>query len=1006
MVPVLSSFLGRALVLGLALCAALEAQTPGWRRFDGRDGLPQSQVRVLMEDRQGFLWVGTHGGVARLGASGFRSYGIAQGLGVGRVRALLQDAEGAVWVAQTDAGLARIQGSQVRAFGAAEGLGDLNCYALALDTDGAVLVGASDGLHRWDGKAFRRVELPGWQGEPVYSLARQGPTLWLSSRKGRVAAWDGRTLRPAPLPEADRDVWKVVVDPRQRVWALTRPGLYRREGEAWIPAPLEGYAGPPKLQDLSFDGQGGLVVGLGADGLYLKPEGGSPRLLGAAEGLPEEHVNTGFRDSHGVLWVGTDGEGLQALVVPTLQVLKGTGPLELGAVLAIEPRPGGGLLLGSSRGLFQLEPGRGITRRWTSKEGLPDNEIWCITPDGGGGFWLGTARGLARWRDGRVVQGRILGDARIYQVLRWRGRNLAGTEHGLAELSEAGLPGRTFDLPKETGVNDAYVLLGEPDGVLVGCSKGIYRFDGTALGRVFPDAPFRDARVVALFRDGAGALCVGTVNGFHRQRGSGWETIGVAQGLPDAHIYFVGGGAGGRLVLGHGKGVTVVEPDGRLLHLNQGMGLPSDETNQGAAHLDASGRLWFGVINGVCVLDLGATPRIPALPPPRVLEVAWPQGRSHLPASAVLPARPDFVEFEFEAGQPITSRAPLYEVRLEGLSDEWQRTGEVHSVRFGRLGAGGYRFRVRASLDGVAWVEGPSLGLEVRPTWYEHPAGRGGLALLALAAVLAVVQARTVRLRAQARVLEGKVEERTRSLDQRNRELEEAHAQVQEALEAKVTFTRMVIHDLRTPITTINLLADQMETEAGDHGTVPPSQLELITKEAARLEELLKRLLDQSRAEAVDQTLYMVPARPESLIEGLEEGLRLKAERAGLAFSWELEPVEGEVLADALAVQQVVLNLFSNALKVTPQGGSVGVRSRREGGVWLLEIQDTGRGLAPDQVARIFQPFTQVEIGDVGQGWGLGLSIVKSLLDAHGARIHVASAPGKGTTFQLRFPLA
>jgi len=81
------------------------------------------------------------------------------------------------------------------------------------------------------------------------------------------------------------------------------------------------------------------------------------------------------------------------------------------------------------------------------------------------------------------------------------------------------------------------------------------------------------------------------------------------------------------------------------------------------------------------------------------------------------------------------------------------------------------------------------------------------------------------------------------------------------------------------------------------------------------------------------------------------------------------------------------------------------MRSRPADGAWVLEIWDTGRGLDPEQVERLFRPFTQVEITDVGQGWGLGLSIVKALVDAHGARIEVDSAPGQGTTFRIRFPL-
>ena len=115
----------------------LHAQPMAFRHFDGRDGLPQSQVRVLLEDRRGFLWVGTQGGVARLGASGFKNFGLVQGLGAGQVTALLEDREGAIWVAQVDASLARIRGSQVQSFGLADGLPVMNSYCLAEDESGA-----------------------------------------------------------------------------------------------------------------------------------------------------------------------------------------------------------------------------------------------------------------------------------------------------------------------------------------------------------------------------------------------------------------------------------------------------------------------------------------------------------------------------------------------------------------------------------------------------------------------------------------------------------------------------------------------------------------------------------------------------------------------------------------------------------------------------------------------------------------------------------------------------
>ncbi|MBL0314092.1 MAG: hypothetical protein IPP78_15630 [Holophagaceae bacterium] len=994
-----------AAVLGFG--SALHGQPMAFRHFDGRDGLPQSQVRALLEDRRGFLWVGTQGGVARLGASGFKSFGLAQGLGAGQVTALLEDREGAIWVAQVDASLARIRGSQVQTFGPADGLPAMNSYCLAEDDSGAVLVGTRGGLHRWNGSTFQPVELGAWPNEPIYGIAKAKGGFWLSTRKGRVGFWDGRRLKEESLPKevAEREVWKIVLDPEGRPCALTRPGLYRKEESAWVPVPLKGYNGVPKLQDLNFDREGALVVGLGDDGLWIQSPSGSSRWWTAKDGLPEEHINLAYRDHQGILWVGSDGAGLYALAVPGLHAIKALAPFELGAVLAIEPLPGVGTFLGTSRGLYLWVEGKGLTTRWTIKDGLPSNEIWSLYPDGSGGLWLGSAKGMGRWKNGRVQSGKILGDARVFQVLAWHGLLMVGTDRGLVEMDLSGQVKRTFEMPKEAGVNDAYVLGKDGDSVLVGCSKGLYRFDGQRLERAFPDSPFDNVSVLALHRDAKDLLSVGTVQGLYRHEPGRWVRTGIQEGLPDANIYFVGDGGQGRTAIGHGKGVTVVGNDGHMLHLNQSIGLLSDETNQGSVRLDDMGRLWFGMINGVCILDTREPLRLPEMPTPQVLEASWPGGRSHLPTQIELPPRRDFLEFNFELGMPISTHAPIYEVQMEGLTGDWQRINEGNTVRYERLAAGSYRFRLRASQDGSKWVEGPSVGLKIRPTWLEHPLGQVAMALLGLVVLGAVIQWRTLRLRKLAKILEFQVGERTRSLNQQNQELEAAHEQVKQILESKVVFTRMVVHDLRSPITTINLLADQMGTEAGDRGETPPVQLEIIAKEAERLDELLRRLLDQSRSEAVDQTLHMVRSAPHQLLDGMEDALRLKAEWAGLHFSWEVQPLDGQVLADALAVQQILLNLFGNALKVTGPGGSVGVRSSVKGERWVMEIWDTGRGFDAGEMERLFQPFTQVEIGDIGRGWGLGLSIVKSLVDAHGASITVESKPGHGTTFRIAFVL-
>ncbi|HJW10080.1 MAG TPA: two-component regulator propeller domain-containing protein [Holophagaceae bacterium] len=983
----------------------LAAQPLAFRHFVGRDGLPQSQVRVLKEDRHGFLWVGTYGGVARLGASGFKSFGLAEGLGIGLVRDMLEDREGAIWVAQTDAGLARIRGGRVKRFGAAEGLDESNCYSLELDADGSILVGHANGLHRFDGHALRAVELGAWNNLPILSMARSPEGLWLSTRGGKLALWDGRKLVEEQLPAAPAasDVLRLRRDGQGRMWALTRPGLFRREQGRWVVFAPQGFPAAPKLLDFEFDGQGDLLVALGEGGLWIQDPQGGHQWITAKDGLPQELIYTAYRDRQGILWVGTDGEGLYAQVLPGLRAFLGQPPLDLGAVLGLAELPGEGLFFGTTRGVFQWREDKGIVAHWGLKEGLPSNEVWSLSEDGGGGLWMGTARGVVRMKGGRIQPGRALGDARIYQVLRWKGGTFVGSENGLAELDAAGRLGRHFDLPKEAATNDAYALVEDGDGLLVGTPKGLFRFDGSTITRVHGGTPFAHSQVICLYRD-AQSLWVGTIQGLYRLKDGAWSRISVEEGLPDAQIYFVGDGGQGRIAIGHGKGVTLMEPDGAFHHLNQNIGLTTDETNKGSVLMDHQGRLWFGMVYGACCLDTRIPLRLPDPPVPTVLETLWSKGLANLPSSLELAPRPEFVEFDFELGLPIANIPPVYEVRLDGLSHEWQRVSEGHRVRYGGLRDGQYQFRVRASLDGVHWKEGRAVDLTVRPTWFEHPLGRAAIILVAALLLGAFIQWRTVRLRRDARILEAKVEDRTRSLDERNQELEEAHDQVKELLAAKVAFTRMVVHDLRSPLTTLTLLLDQLSTEATDRGAAPPQSLGLMRQETSRLEDMLRRLLDQARIEAVDQSLHMAPCRPSRILEGMEAALSLKAQNAGLAFTWEAEPMEGEVVADALAVQQIILNLFSNAMKVTEPGGRVGLRSEGGADAWVLQVWDTGRGLDSGQVDRLFQPFAQSEAKDLEKGWGLGLSIVKALVDAHGATIQVESELGKGTRFRITFP--
>lgn len=989
----------------------LAGQQPAFRRFGLRDGLPQSQVTALLEDRRGFLWVGTNtGGVARLGASGFRTFAGPQGLKALFIRALMESPSGGIWVASQE-GVSEIRGETVLNYGTADGLETPDSMALGLDAEDRVLVGNRLGLFRQEGGRFVPVDLPApWPGGAVRRLARDAAGgVWVVGRGQAVARWDAAGIHLHPPPSATR-VADLRVDAQGRVWLLQEEVLSRMEKGRWVPEPLPGLPPSPRMSDLHFDPQGeGFQIALGGDGLLVREAGGAFRILTSATGLPRDRIAVAFRDRRKVLWVGSDGDGLAAQALPGLLALESAGALpgpDLGAVSGILEVGQGRYLLACSTGLYRVDEGRGITAHWTTAQGLPANETWGLLADGQGGAWVGTDRGLARWKDGRVAAAgpREMTRTAVLTLVRKEGGFFAGTDHGLFDLDPQGRLRAHHRLPPDTGNESvANVLLFEGRW-LAATGFGLWELVDGRLVRIFTNAPFATSTVTSMALDGRGRLWIGTMKGLYRKGAEGWTAVGIAEGLPDDGVNFIADVGQGRLAIGHNKGVTFLE--GRTFHhLTRSQGLVSEETNHEGYLLDSKGRLWIGMIGGVCILEDAKSFRNAPPLPPTLLDLRWPGGSAPPPEPPRIPPRPDYLDLSFDTGDPLAPSRIQYQAYLQGVDEGWRPVGQGLTLQYRNLGAGLYRFRLRASSDGVTWTEGAPTSLEVLPAWHERWLVRGLIALALLGILGWILWLRVHALAQRSRELEETIELRTRLLARQNRALEQAHQQIKRSLEGRLKLLDMVTHDLRSPLTTILLTLDRLRELAPDGANL----LDVMEREAHRIETLLRNLLDQSRSEALLQSLKLAPTPPAEITEGFEDVLRLKAEARGLAFHLEISPdIERvRIQADTATLHQVMLNLFENALKFTPAGGQVGIRSLvdHEEGTWNLEVWDTGRGLETDKVQELLLPFRQTRAGDAAQGWGLGLSICQNILDVHRGELRVDSAPGQGARFRMVLPL-
>jgi signal transduction histidine kinase len=256
-----------------------------------------------------------------------------------------------------------------------------------------------------------------------------------------------------------------------------------------------------------------------------------------------------------------------------------------------------------------------------------------------------------------------------------------------------------------------------------------------------------------------------------------------------------------------------------------------------------------------------------------------------------------------------------------------------------------------------------------------------------------------------------KLKENVEQLEETNRRLAAANDELKQLDRMKSDLLANVSHELRTPLTAIKGYAEYILD--GKLGAVTEKQekgLVVIQRNLERLSRSISALLDFSTMEVGRIALNLQPFALAPLVEQIHLTLRSELERKQLGFETELEPGLPAAIGDREKLGQVLENLVINAIKFTPPLGTITLAARRpaaEPGVVEIAVRDTGIGIPRDQLGRIFNRFHQVDSSTTRRygGVGLGLAIVRSILDAHGATVSVESDEGRGTEFRFRLPL-
>lgn len=224
-------------------------------------------------------------------------------------------------------------------------------------------------------------------------------------------------------------------------------------------------------------------------------------------------------------------------------------------------------------------------------------------------------------------------------------------------------------------------------------------------------------------------------------------------------------------------------------------------------------------------------------------------------------------------------------------------------------------------------------------------------------------------------------------------------SRLEDAEEQRRRLLADVSHELRTPLSVV-----QGNLEALVDGVHPPDQahLEAILDETKILSRLVEDLRTLSLAESGTLTLHREPIDVDALVRETADSFGSQAEPAGVAIDVDVPSGLPQVDADPVRAREVLTNLIANALRYTPRGGRVSVQARRAGDAVAVDVRDTGAGIAPELVGRIFDRFYK---SAESRGAGLGLAIAKQLVEAHGGEISATSVLGEGTDIRFTLPV-
>lgn len=963
-----------------------------FRAYGTEAGLPQNTVSVIRQTRDGYLWLGTQGGLARFDGVRFKVYGLAEGVPSVPVRALCEDHEGSLWIGTYGGGLSRWRDGRMVTFTEEQGLPNVNVTALAEDTAGRVWVGTATGLSLWkDSKTVQDEVLSGLRGDYIRALLRgRQDVMWISTSRGLFEFAGGHlTECVGPAGDVKISAYCLLEDRGGNLWASIGDGkVLCRQNGVWVKYGEASGLPWPYVTSLEEGTDGTVWAGSLDAGLYYFKENHFHAIT-KQEGVSGDDIRSLLADHEGNLWVGTRSGGLIRLAQRKVSVYGPAQGLAHDFIRAVAETADGSLWVGTTGGGLYRSGSEGFARFGDNRIAFYTSvESVLATRDGS--LWWGCSGALLQWKGDKL--------ASFYtrDGQPWLGY---AAVTALCEDSQGGLwlgTGKGVLLHCRDGVFTPFAgrvargsvtaLALEPDGTLwIGSSAGGLScvrgdiFENFSRANGFPSSHIR-----TLYLDPEGTLWIGTGGaGLIRRKKNRVDCFTTRQGLGDDTVSQILEDDAGHLWLGCNRGIfrcgkaeldALANGQAAFVHSRAyGVtdGMPTEECASGSSPAGLklrSGQLCFPTLRGLVVID----PRQQEMDvhPPRVMmeevrvdrqsrEIRPQTDRSAdaLPVALVIEPGAQEIDFYYTALNFSAPEKIQFRFKMDGLDSDWVEAGMRRVAYYQRIHPGNYVFRVIAcNADGVWSETGAALAVTVQPffwqtDWFLSVAGLASVGLLA-GTINGLARRRYRRRLAQAE---------TRNAIERER----------------LRISQDMHDDVGGILTRVSMLSD-----AGQ--SLP----------AATASQQFERIGSQVRAAvvALDEIVWATNPKDDNLPRFAEYVGRFADEcfEGTSVRCWQDIPTDLPFLPLRADVRHNVFLAVKEALNnVLKHSGAteVWLRLKLEEGRVSLEIEDNGRGFAPESLP----------------SGGNGLHNMRSRLAECGGTAELVSSPGKGVRIRFVF---